>query len=94
MEYDSQDVIRETMRLTRENNRLLKKIHRASVWGFWFRLLSFLILIGVPIFLYRYYLGDYIDSFLNMYGSAQEELQNLKNIKEDPRLAPFLQSGQ
>jgi len=38
------------------NNVLLKKLHRGVIWAFWFRLSSYLIIVGLSFALYYYFI--------------------------------------
>ena len=75
-------LLRENNRLARENNRLLRKLHRANILSFWSRIFFFLIIIGVPIFIYRYYLEDYVTDFLTTYQDLKEDVAGLRELPE------------
>jgi hypothetical protein len=61
--------------LVRENNVLLKKLHRNSVIEMWLRILWYAILFGLPFALYFYILDPYFEAF----GMSFEKLQNGMN---------------
>src|SRR3989338_885930 len=48
--------LHEIYRLERENNQMLKSLKRRSLWGGIFKLLIYLLALGVPIWLYFTYL--------------------------------------
>ena len=75
-------LLKENLKLTRENNKLLKKIRRGNIISAWLRLFLFLIIIGLPFFLYQYYLEDYVVEYQNMYNNLKVELQELKNFSD------------
>ena len=57
MDEELKGLLEENLEVTRENNELLKKIRRDAVIGFAVKILFYLILLGVPIFLISSYLG-------------------------------------
>jgi hypothetical protein len=67
----------ENLRLVKENNRLLHKLHRAQVFSFWSRIIFLLFVIGAPFFLYQYYLKEYIDGAFEAYGVLREDVTGL-----------------
>ena len=48
--------LHEIYRLERENNQMLKSLKRRSLWGGIFKLLIYLLALGIPIWLYFTYL--------------------------------------
>lgn len=61
------ELMQENLRLTKENNKLLKKMRRTELFGMWMRILFFLVIIGVPLVVYRYYVAPYIEDFSQAY---------------------------
>lgn len=71
--------MRELLELTRENNRLLRKIRRSSmistiIWIIWYG-----ILIGGPVFIYYYLLQPYIGVLLETYGNSVNDFHDIIN---------------
>lgn len=62
-------LLRENIKLTKENNRLLRKLWRAQVWGNISRIVWVLILLGVPILLYLYFVKPFIENVIGEYQS-------------------------
>lgn len=52
----------ENQRLLVENNLLLKKINKYSVWSFWFKLIWSLVIIFLPFALYFLVVETYLES--------------------------------
>lgn len=69
------ELVLENQRLLIENNKLLKDIHRRAVWSFWFRLISFLIIIGVPFVLYYYVVAPYFTTLGDSFKTFEQGLQ-------------------
>jgi len=82
MEQDGsiEDLLKENLRLTRENNRLLKKIRRAEFLSAFSTIAFYAIVIGVPVFVYRYYLADYMAGIEHMYREVREQMQGVKEL--------------
>jgi hypothetical protein len=77
-----QELVLENQKLLSENNQLLKKIHRTSVFNFWFRIVSTLILIGAPFVLYYYVLEPYFESMGSSFPAFQQGLQEIPGWKQ------------
>lgn len=92
MDPQIEKLIRENARLTKENHKLLKKLWRAEVFGFWSKLLFAAILIGVPVLVYQYYLADVIVDLQTMYGGIQQDIDQVKNLSESFSLGTVLEA--
>lgn len=92
MDTETQELVQENIRLTRENNRLLKKLWRAEVFGFWSKVLFLAIMIGVPVFVYRYYLADYVQDMQNMYQEIRDGVTSFEGIQSQVSLGALLES--
>lgn len=79
---DLDDLVRENLCLAKENNVLLRKIRRAEVLGLWFRVLFFLVVIGVPIFVYKYYLEEYVRDLGASFSAMQEDASVLRDFPD------------
>ncbi len=64
--------IQELLRLTRDNNRLLHKMHRSAVWGGIIKFALYVILlVVVPFWLYSTYLAPIMEQMLETYSQIQ-----------------------
>jgi type VI protein secretion system component VasK len=82
MAYDEQsveDLLKENVRLTRENNRLVRKLWRAHLIGFWSRILLVAVLIIGPILLYRFWFAEYLFEVQNTYQNMMENIRSVGN---------------
>jgi len=79
----TEGLLRENVRLNRENNKILRKLWRAQVLSFWSRVLFVLILIGVPVFFYQYYLSDTIQELQGIFTNIRETVTDLGGAAED-----------
>ncbi len=66
------EILREQNKLIEANNQLLHKIHRYEMVSFWSKMLWFVVLIGVPIIIYYFFLEPYTTSVL-------ETIKNFNN---------------
>jgi hypothetical protein len=62
-----EELLQENVRLARENNRLLRKIRRDELIQTWWTVIFYVLVIGVPFIVYRYYLADYVEQIKNTY---------------------------
>ena len=79
-EVDIEALLEKNLKLTKENNRLLKKMHRAHLMGVIMRIIFVLLLIGVPYLIYQYYLEEYVLELQEAYQSMQEDVRDLKEL--------------
>ena len=68
---------KENNNLLQENNKLLQKMRRQAVFGFWWRVITFLVLLVLPFALYFYYLKPYIDSAPDDLSSVIERIESM-----------------
>ena len=77
-------LVRRNLELAKENNELLRKMHRAAMWGVAFKLLWLAVIIGVPIALYYYFLMPYYESLSEGYQQFHRQFGDI------PGLSPLL----
>ena len=68
--------------LLKVNNELLKKIHRNGLIGFWFRIVWYTLLIGLPFALYFYVLGPYFTALGASYETFSAGIQEIPGWKQ------------
>jgi len=68
--------------LLEDNNKLLKKLHKYEVMGFWFRILWYGILIGMPFALYFYVLEPYFTAVGSSYETFYVGMQEIPGFKQ------------
>ena len=77
MESLERDKVDELLDLTRENNRILRKMHRSMVWSQIFSFIYWLFILGALGWSY-YYFQPYIQKYIGTY----ERLMNTLNSVE------------
>ena len=65
-------LLRETLEVEKENNRLLRKMRRDAVVGRIFTIAFWAITLGVPVILYYFFIAPYIHSFQASYQQVQD----------------------
>jgi len=86
MEWQDRDKIDELLELTRENNKILRSMHRRFVWGQIMTVLYWMIILGVAGWAYVY-LQPYLQQYLNVY---QNVLSVLTGLEEKSQALPDL----
>ena len=81
-------LLRQNAELIKENNELLKKLHRNSMIGIWLRVAWYGLLIGLPFALYFYILEPYFEAFGANYEIFREGLSELPGLKGLQNLLP------
>ncbi len=74
-------LLKRNTELLEENNRILKKLHRSAVWSFWFRVIFYVLAIGLPFAMYYYFLEPYLASMTNSYESVLERVNSFPGFE-------------
>ena len=87
MDPEARRMMQENLELSRDNNRLLRKLRRAAVIDRFIQIIWWAFLIGVPIYLYFTILEPRIDQLNLAYqniqislGELQKQVPGLENI--------------
>ncbi len=71
MDPNSQDAIRETLRLTRENNQILHSMRRSAFLGGVIRFMLYIIVFAAPIWFYMTYMSNSVDNLVTALNKIQ-----------------------
>ncbi|MBY0537910.1 hypothetical protein K2P47_00760 [Patescibacteria group bacterium] len=74
---------RQNQELLKANNELLNTINRREIRQFWFKVVWYMILLGVPLFAYYYLYNAFLGNFTG--GDAQSNL-NMQMLQEALKL--------
>lgn len=79
MEPEEKEMLKKTLELAQENNKILHSVKRSMFWGRVVRVIYWIIIIGAAIGIY-YYIEPYLNSAISAYGSAKGDLKSFVNI--------------
>ena len=79
MQPEEKEMLKKTLELSQENNKMLHSIRRGMTINRILRIAYWVIIIGAAVGVY-YYITPYIDSAVNVYGGVKGDLQNLGNL--------------
>ncbi len=79
---DLKKIIERNTELLEENNRLLHKLYRFEWYGFWFRIVWYALLIGLPFALYFYVLEPYFEAMGSSYETFYVGMQEIPGFKQ------------
>jgi hypothetical protein len=79
MEPEEREMLKKTLELVQENNKLLQSVRRNMFWGRVVRIIYWVVIIGAAVGIY-YYITPYIDSAVNAYGNVKIDLKSLGNM--------------
>ena len=82
---EMQKLMEQNAALLRENNQLLKKIHRYGMMAFWVRAIWYVLLVGLPFALYFYILEPYftaLGSNYEVFKAGIAEIPGLKGLDQ------------
>ena len=79
MEPKEREMLKKTLELAQENNKMLHSIRRGMFWGRIMRVVYWIIIIGAAIGVY-YYIQPYLDSAIAAYGNTKGDLKTFINM--------------
>jgi hypothetical protein len=79
MNPEEKEMLRKTLELSEENNKMLYAIRRSIFWGRVTRIVYWIIIIGAAVGLF-YYLQPYINADSEVYTSIKGDLQNFGGL--------------
>ncbi|MCR4306565.1 MAG: hypothetical protein NUV42_01205 [Candidatus Yonathbacteria bacterium] len=79
MDPYTRKLLEDILGLTQENNKLLKKMHRASIWRHVFSALYWIVIVGAMLGSY-YYLQPYIDVLIEAYDTLISSVESVQNL--------------
>jgi hypothetical protein len=62
------------------------------VFGFWSKVLFLAIMIGVPVFVYQYYLADMMQDARDMYQKVRVDVESLGDLSSQVSLGAVIES--
>ncbi len=77
MDEETKDLLKKTYELSIENNRMLRRIRRGHIVGIIFKILVFIVITGVGIWVYVYILQPYLEQIIGTYTNVQGEIKNI-----------------
>jgi hypothetical protein len=80
--FEIKELLKQNAELLRENNKILKKIHRNDVIGIWIRIIWYVLLIGLPFALYFYVLEPYFTALGSSYSTFSAGMQEIPGWKQ------------
>ncbi len=75
-------LLEENNQLIKENQSMLKRVQRSLTWGFWLRIVWYVVLIGLPFALYFYLLEPYFNALGSSYETFSTGLQEIPGWKQ------------
>ncbi len=79
MNEEEKALLKKTLELAQENNKMLHSIRRQMIWGRVFRIAYWVLIIGAAIGIY-YYIDPYINEAINVYGNIKGDLRNFGDL--------------
>ncbi len=75
-ENPEKDKLDEMLDLTRENNRILRSMHRRMIWSQVLTFIYWLVILGVAGWSF-YYLQPYMTKYMNTYQTIMKQIDSL-----------------
>ncbi len=80
MESDSKKIT-EMFEMIKENNQILHKLHRIQRRAHFFRIVYWLIMIGLALGAY-YYIQPYLNQIVDLYNQGANGFHSLQNLQD------------
>jgi len=81
MDPDTQKMLRETLRISRENNEMLHKMRGAQKRAAFWRFIKMLFSLSLLILTY-YYLAPYVQSVKESYDSVRASISDIQDARD------------
>ncbi|MEK7606261.1 MAG: hypothetical protein AAB458_01535 [Patescibacteria group bacterium] len=79
MNPEEQKMLQEALALSRENNEILKKLYRSTMWGHALRALYWILIIGITVGTF-YFLQPYVNTLQGVYGDFEDTQNQFKDL--------------
>lgn len=79
MNEEEKRMLEETLALVKENNEMLQKVRRIQKMNFFFKILYWVLIIGVAVGLF-YFLQPFVDQLKGAVKETNETFQEFKNL--------------
>ncbi len=79
MDLEEKAILKKTLELSQENNKMLHGMKRHMLFGRIFRIVYWIVLIGATIGVY-YYIDPYIESAIDAYGSVKGDIRSFGDL--------------
>ena len=80
MDDDTRQLLKKTLKVAEENNRLLKRMRRNAFFGGILRLMWWAVIIGLPVYLYFTVFEPYLVDLNETYEALKGGIENLQQI--------------
>lgn len=78
MDPETTHLLRKTLELAEENNRILKNLQSTARWSRFFFFVKWLIIIGLTFGTY-YFIQPYLDQIMETYSGFRIQVENVQN---------------
>ncbi len=79
MSPEEKEMLKKTLGLAQENNKILHSLRRSMFWSRVVRIAYWVIILGFAVGVY-YYIEPYLDGAINAYGNVKGDLQGFKDL--------------
>ena len=87
-------LLEENLTVAKDNNRLLRELHRNALIGLIAKIVIWLVLLGVPLFLLSTYLGPILDAFAGQSTNSQAIPGGLFGVPSEEQIRSLIEQYQ
>lgn len=86
-------LLKENLALSRENHQILTGMRRSARISRVVSIFYWILILGVPIWLYFSYVKPYVEEMQTTYRDAQARIEGLPDMPDFGAFLPFLEGG-
>ena len=79
MQPEEKEMLKKSLELSQENNKMLHSIRRGMFWGRTMRVVYWVVIIGAAIGVY-YYIEPYLNGAIDAYGNVKGDLKSFSDL--------------
>jgi hypothetical protein len=79
MNPQDKELLEKTYELANDNNKILHGIRRSNRWNAFFRVVYWIIIIGVSVGAF-YYVQPYLNAAIKAFGTIQTDINSVKTV--------------
>jgi hypothetical protein len=79
MDADEKSALHRLLDLTEENNKILRKLYRGTLWHRWVTISYWVIIIGLSLGAF-YFIQPYLDTLGVTYGVLKERIEEVQSV--------------
>lgn len=81
MDQEVKDLLQKNLEVAKQNNRMLKKMRRGAIIGFFIKVIIWAFVLGAPVFLYFNFFAPRLQEVIDLYRQVQGGAQDVQQLQ-------------